>query len=65
MTSDCFSFGDGYDDDIYVGNSQFVVENYFFNREVREMLFKTYVEAESFAVRPLHKSCFTSLQKKR
>ena len=22
VTSDCFSFGDGFDDDIYVGNSQ-------------------------------------------
>ena len=65
VTSDCFSFGDGYDDDIYVGNSQFVVENYFFNHEMKEMLFKIYVEAENFATRPLHKSCFTSLQKKR
>ena len=65
VTSDCFSFGDGYDDDIYVGNSQFVVENYFFSREMREMLFRNYVEADNFGIRPLHKSCFTSLQKKR
>ena len=65
VTSDFSSFGDGFDDDIYVGNSQFVVENYFFNREVREMLFATYVEADNFSTRPLHKSCFTSLQKKR
>ena len=65
VTSDCFSFGDGYDDDIYVGNSQFVVENYFFSREMKKMLFGKYVEAENFDVRPLHKSCFTSLQKKR
>ena len=65
VTSDCFTYGDGFDDDIYVGNSQFVIENYFFSREMKEMLFKIYVEADGFLKRPLHKSCFTSLQKKR
>ena len=59
------SFGDSFDDDIYVGNSQFCVENYFFNREVKEMLFNTNVEDVNFSTRPLHKSCFTSLEKKR
>ena len=63
VTSSPSTFGDGFDDDIYVGNSQFVVENYFFNREVREMLFGTYVEDVNFSTQPLHKSCFTSLQK--
>ena len=65
VTTSPTAFGDSFDDEIYVGNSQFVVENYFFNREVREMLFGTYVEAVNFERRPLHKSCFTSLQKKR
>ena len=59
------TFGDSYDDEAFVGNSQFVVENYFFSREMKQMLFGDYVEADGFLERPLHKSCFTSLQKKR
>ena len=65
VTTSPIDFGDSFDDEIYVGNSQFVVENYFFNREVREMLFDTYVESVNFDRQPMHKSCFTSLQKKR
>ena len=59
------TFGDNYDDCVFVGNSQFVVENYFFSREMKQMLFGSFVEADGFLERPLIKSCFTSLQKKR
>ena len=60
------TFDDYYDGDIFVGNSQFVVKNYFFSHEQREMIFNIHNgNSDIFSRQPLHKSCFTSLQKKR
>ena len=63
VTSDCFTYGDDYSDDIFTGNSQFVYENYFYSREQKELLFRD--GDVKLSKQPLHKSCFTSLQKKR
>ena len=66
VTTDCFSYGDGFTNDIFTGNSQFVVENYFLSREQRELLFlNAGSNTDNFIRQPLHKSCFTSLQKNR
>ena len=66
VTTDCFSYSDSFTDDIFTGNSQFVVENYFLSREQRELLFlNAGSNADNFIRQPLHKSCFTSLQKNR
>ena len=63
---DSCSFDDYYESDIFTGNSQFVVENYFFSRKQREMLFMDDgSNTDNFSRQPLHKSCFKSLQKKR
>ena len=65
VTRDSSSFDDYYESDIFTGNSQFVVENYFFSRKQREMLFMDdSSNTENFSRQPLHKSCFTSFQKK-
>ena len=63
VTSDVFTYDDDYSSDIFTGNSQFVIENYFYSREQRELLFRD--GNVELAKCPLHKSCFTSLQKKR
>ena len=66
VTYDTFTYGDSFDDDIFTGNSQFVVENWFLSREARESLFlSSGSNTDNFIRRPLHKSCFTSLQKNR
>ena len=66
VTTDCFSYSDGFTNDIFTGNSQFVVENYFLSREQRELLFlNAGSNTDNFIRQPLHKSCFTSLQKNR
>ena len=39
VTTDYFSYSDDFTNDIFTGNSQFVVENYFLSREQRELLF--------------------------
>ena len=66
VTSDPFAYGDSFTADVFSGNVQFVVENYFLSREEREFLFKTGGSSTDNFVRcPLHKSCFTSLQKCR
>ena len=39
VTTDRFSYSDDFTNDIFTGNSQFVVENYFLPRELREQLF--------------------------
>ena len=66
VTTDCFSYSDDFTNDIFTGNSQFVVENYFLSREQRELLFlNAGSNADNFIRQPLHKSCFTSLQKNR
>ena len=62
VQSDMFVFDDNFDSDIFIGNYQFVDENNFYLREAREVLFKD--EKIDFIKRPLHKSCFVSLQKK-
>ena len=62
VTSDCFTYGDDYSDDIFTGNSQFVYESYFYSREQKELLFRD--GDVKLSKQPLHKSCFTSLQKK-
>ena len=66
VISDSFSYSDVFTNDIFTGNSQFVVENYFLSREQRELLFlNAGSNADNFIRQPLHKSCFTSLQKNR
>ena len=66
VTTDRFTYSDDFDNDIFTGNSQFVVENYFLSREQRELLFlNAGSNTDNFSRRPLHKSCFTSLQKNR
>ena len=66
VTRDSSTFDDYYCSDIFTGNSQFVVENYFFSREQREMIFNIHASSSDiFSRQPLHKSCFTSLQKRR
>ena len=63
VTSDFCTYGDDYSDEIFIGNSQFVHENYFYSREQREFLFRN--GGVKLSKQPLHKSCFISLQKKR
>ena len=58
-----FTFSDDFNSDIFTGNSQFVVENYFYSQEQKELLFAD--EEIDLKRRPLHKSCFVCLQKKR
>ena len=66
VTTDSFTYNDGFNDDIFTGNSQFVVENWFYSRRARELLFLNGGNnTDNFIRRPLHKSCFTSLQKNR
>ena len=62
VTSDCCTYGDDYSDEIFIGNSQFVHENYFYSHEQREFLFRN--GGVKLSKQPLHKSCFISLQKK-
>ena len=54
-------FDDTFNDDIFVGDHQFVVSRYF--RE--QLLAMTEREKIVFIRRPSHKPCFTSLGKKR
>ena len=63
VTSDFCTYGDDYSDEIFIGNSQFVHENYFYSREQREFLFRN--GGVKLSKQSLHKSCFISLQKKR
>ena len=64
--SDSFTYSDDFSSDIFTGNSQFVVENYFLSREQRELLFLNCgSNNDNFSRQPLRKSCFTSLQKNR
>ena len=63
VASDFFTYGDDYSDDIFIENSQFMYENYFYLREQREFLFRN--GGVKLSKQPLHKSCFISLQKKR
>ena len=62
VTYDCSTFDDDYSSDIFTGNYQFVLENYFYLHEQRELLFRN--SNVELAKQPLQKSCFTSLQKK-
>ena len=65
VTIDSFTYGDGFDDDIFIGNSQFDVENFLLTPAQRDELFKRMSKnLDSFLRRPEKKSCFTSLQKK-
>ena len=63
VTSDFFTFDDDYSDEIFIGNSKFVHENYFYSREQRGFLFRN--GGIKLSKQPLHKSCFIFLQKKR
>ena len=63
VTYDYSTFDDYYSSDIFTENSQFVIENLFYSREQKELLFGNSSDVE-LAKQPLHKSCFTSLQKK-
>ena len=55
-------FDDTFNDDIFVGDHQFVVSRYFQLRE--QLLVMTEREKTVFLKRPSHKSRFTSLRKK-
>ena len=55
-------FDDTFNDDIFVGDHQFVVSRYFQLRE--QLLAMTEREKIVFLKRPSHKYCFTSLRKK-
>ena len=57
------TFSHDFNSDIFHGNCQFTVENYFYSQEQKELLFKD--EKIDFITQPLHKSCFVSSQKKR
>ena len=64
VTCDYFTYSDSFINDIFTGNSQFVVENHFLPREVKERLFQRQSSStENFIRQPKHKSCFTSLQR--
>ena len=63
VKKDLSVFDDTFNDDIFVGDHQFVVSRYFQPRE--QLLAMTEREKIVFLKRPLHKSCFTSLRKKR
>ena len=56
-------FDDTFNDDFFVDDHQFVVARYFQPRE--QLLAMTKHEKIVFMKRPLHKSSFTSLRKKR
>ena len=62
VTSDMFTFSHDFNSDIFTGNSQFVVENYFYSQEQKELLFAD--EEIDLKRQPLHKSCFVCLEKK-
>ena len=53
VTSDFCTYGDDYSDEIFIGNSQFVHENYFYSREQREFLFRN--GGVKLSKQPLHK----------
>ena len=61
VKSDMTTFSNDFDSDIFVGNSQFVVENTFYSQEQKELLFNG--KKNYFIRQPLHKFCFVSLQK--
>ena len=63
VKKDLSVFGNTFNDDIFVGNHQFVVSRYFQPRE--QLLAMTERKKIVFLKRPSHKSCFTSLRKKR
>ena len=63
VKKDLSVFDDTFNDNIFVGNHQFVVARYFRSREQLDAM--TEREKIVFLKRPLHKSCFTSLRKKR
>ena len=56
-------FDDTFNDDIFVGDHQFVVSKYFQPKE--QLLAMTERGKIVFLKRPMYKSCFTSLRKKR
>ena len=63
VKKDLSVFGDTFNDDIFVGDHQFVVSKYFQPRQ--QLLAMTEREKIVFLKRPMYKSCFTSLRKKR
>ena len=63
VKKDLSVFVDTFNDDIFVGDHQFVVSRYFQPRE--QLLPMTECEKIVFLKRPLQRSCFTSLRKKR
>ena len=63
VTTDMTTFSDDFDNNIFVENAQFVVENTFYSAEEKELFLNG--EEIDFIKRPLHKSCFVSLKKKR
>ena len=63
IKKDLSVFDDTFNDDIFVGDHQFVVSIFFQPKEQLDAM--TECEKIVFLKRPLHKSCFTSLRKKR
>ena len=61
VTDDNTCFDDGFDNEIFVGNAQFVTERRFLDR--RQFEIECMSDKINFRKRPLHKSCFTSLDK--
>ena len=62
VTSDSFSYDESYSCNIFTGNSQFVVKNYFYSQEQKELFFTD--EEIDLKRRPLRKSCFYFSSKK-
>ena len=61
---DTFTYGDEFDDYIYIGNSQFDEENRLLSPNERNLLYeKMKSNFDNFSIRPEKKSCFTSLEK--
>ena len=61
---DTFTYGDEFDDYIYIGNSQFDEENRLLSPNERKSLYdRVKSNYDNFSRMPEKKSCFTSLEK--
>ena len=60
--SDHFTFGEGFGDDIFVGNDQFSYQNRRLDRAALKKIFLQSNVTDYFFRQPKHKSCFASMQ---
>ena len=60
--TDHFSFGEEFDDDIFVGNDQFSFENRRLDRAVFKKIFSQNNVTNYFYGQPKYNSCFASMQ---